>query len=707
MNNLIHLFEEDRMKKQEKEMYHDYVRAPFPKGDERWKDMFDIKKYNKLVHIYHNQKGEALYGVCRYDNWINPSTGKKDKLIFQFSYCSNKKNFVKANLWKQEAHLYDEHLMAESKLDTCGIVEGEKKMNSAKKYFPQVFWSCFSGGVQNIDNVDDWTVLNAFKTLVLWADNDKGGKDSFLKLAQWLSDNLDSEVKIVDLPRTLPSKWDLGDKRDDDNINIHNMFHNALSIDEYVSFNNLTRDIENNRYVFVKSSGDGYHDRLTNEIVREKVINNLYKRDNTLRGKASDQLHQRDCEVVDGYAFHPSDKEKIKFGNEIFLNRYKPVNFVPLSAEELDSLDEDIQFILNHIFRLCNKDESNFEHLLSTIAHDIQFPEKNRKWCVLISSKQRYGKSFLFYLLEKLYGEANCESGIETDDFVDKYRDWMLNCNAVFCHEFSWSSREGKFMSKLKRLVTETSHKVETKYKTKIKFLGAYNIWLASNDPIPITLGGDDGRFHIINIEETPEELLVEVNNPNYYKELFSLLANRVSVNRIYNYFKNYKINYEIFDHNRAPKSEAKRETQDAGLQQWMKDLNELLRGGLQPFTRDFTCERWILDELRRKENGNVNYGSRFYGVDEEKIRIYFHEINAKRINNGIQIALGDDPTRRKMWAVKNQMYWKNCTDKRLMRLHMEGKYDPPPLFINASNEAQKENLTNGGNYVFHKEANG
>ena len=47
MNNLFHLFEEDRMKKQEKEMYHDYVRAPFPKGDERWKDMFDIKRFKK------------------------------------------------------------------------------------------------------------------------------------------------------------------------------------------------------------------------------------------------------------------------------------------------------------------------------------------------------------------------------------------------------------------------------------------------------------------------------------------------------------------------------------------------------------------------------------------------------------------------------------------------------------------------------------
>ena len=125
MNNLLHLFEEDQI--------IEYVRAPFPKDDDSWKDNFDIKRYNKKVWIYHNTKGEALYGVCRYDNWINPSTGKKDKLIFQFSYCSNKKNFVKANLWKQEAHLYDEHLMAESKFDTCGIVEGEKKMNSAKK----------------------------------------------------------------------------------------------------------------------------------------------------------------------------------------------------------------------------------------------------------------------------------------------------------------------------------------------------------------------------------------------------------------------------------------------------------------------------------------------------------------------------------------------------------------------------------------------
>ncbi len=691
MNNLSRLFEEDQI--------IDYVRAPFPKDDDSWKDMFDIKRYNKLVHIYHNLQGEALYGVTRHN--LTDEDGNKNKLIFQFSYDANSRSYVKKNLWSKESHLHNEHLMADSKLDVCGVVEGETSMDAGKKHFPQAFWTTFSGGLQNIDKVEDWSVLNAFKTIVFWSDADKGSREQFLLLAQMLDDKLDSEVKIVDLPRNLPKDtWDLANKTDDDGIDIHGLFNNAVPIKEYVSFNNLNRDIKNNRYVFVKSSTDGYHDRLTKELVNEKVINNLYKRDRTLRGKASDQLHNRNCEVVDGFAFVPSNKEIVKVGNETFLNKYRPVNFVPLSEDERENLEEDLSPVLAHIFRLCDKDDFNYKHLLSTIAHDVQHPERNRKWCVLFSSKQRYGKSFLFYLLEKLYGEANSDSEVETDDFVDKYRDWMMSCNSVFCHEFSWPARDKKFFSKMKRLITETKHKVETKYRTKIKFRGAYNIWLASNDPVPLNLGKGDGRYHVIRIEETPQELLAEVNNPNYYKDLFKLLEDRYFLNKVFDYFNNYKIDYKIFDYNVVPVTKAKQDMQDAGLEQWMKDLNELREKKLPPFKRNFTCEFHILEELRKKENGRAGYGSMFYGVDEEKIRIYFDEINAKRLNKGIQIALPGDPTRRKMWIVENQHFWVNCTDKKLMRLHMEGKFDPPPLLVHASNEAQEEKSLNGGDYA-------
>ena len=229
----------------------------------------------------------------------------------------------------------------------------------------------------------------------------------------------------------------------------------------------------------------------------------------------------------------------------------------------------------------------------------------------------------------------------------------------------------------MKRLITEPNHKVETKYKSKIKFHGSYNIWLASNDPVPINLGSHDGRYHIIRIEETPKELMAEVNNPNYYKDLFKLLENKDFLNKAYDYFKNYKIDYTIFDRNHVPITDAKQDIQDAGLEQWMKDLNELRENNFPPFKRDITCERHILEQLRINNNGNVRYCSRFHGVDEEQIRIYFDEINAKRINNGNQIALGEDKTRRKYWAIRNQEFWKNCTNKKDMRLHMEGKFNP------------------------------
>ena len=120
-------------------------------------------------------------------------------------------------------------------------------MDAGKKHFSQAFWTTFSGGLQNIDKVDDWGVLNAFKTIVLWSDADTGSRDEFLKLAQSLNDELDAEVKIVDLPRNLPSnKWDIADKRNDDGIDIHNLFLNSVPIDDFVSFNNLQRDVKNN-----------------------------------------------------------------------------------------------------------------------------------------------------------------------------------------------------------------------------------------------------------------------------------------------------------------------------------------------------------------------------------------------------------------------------------------------------------------------------
>ena len=57
MNALLGLMEQNSIEKSyngirraKKEL--EYFPAPFPEGDESWKDMFDIKRYNKQVDLY-------------------------------------------------------------------------------------------------------------------------------------------------------------------------------------------------------------------------------------------------------------------------------------------------------------------------------------------------------------------------------------------------------------------------------------------------------------------------------------------------------------------------------------------------------------------------------------------------------------------------------------------------------------------------------
>ncbi|MDQ5883794.1 MAG: Toprim protein [Pseudomonadota bacterium] len=90
------------------------------------------------------------------------------------------------------------------------IVEGEKTAEAAKALLPEyavVTWSGGCGAVQK----SDWTVLKD-RDVTVWPDNDKPGFNAAVKIADLLNAQGNQETKIVDLPPTLPHKWDLADK---------------------------------------------------------------------------------------------------------------------------------------------------------------------------------------------------------------------------------------------------------------------------------------------------------------------------------------------------------------------------------------------------------------------------------------------------------------------------------------------------------------
>lgn len=104
------------------------------------------------------------------------------------------------------------------------IVEGEKTCEAARLTFKDHAVITWSGGVGAV-NKSDWNVLNN-REVTIWPDHDKPGLNAAQKIAEVLQNNGNENVAIVDLPSTLPAKWDLADRVPDD-INLKNLLQES------------------------------------------------------------------------------------------------------------------------------------------------------------------------------------------------------------------------------------------------------------------------------------------------------------------------------------------------------------------------------------------------------------------------------------------------------------------------------------------------
>jgi DNA primase len=108
------------------------------------------------------------------------------------------------------------------------IVEGEKTCDAARanplfKDMSVVTWNGGCGAVQK----SDWSVLKD-RHVIVWPDNDKPGLNASHKISEILKAQGSQNVQIVDLPATLPHKWDLADKVPD-GANLKDIFEKTLT----------------------------------------------------------------------------------------------------------------------------------------------------------------------------------------------------------------------------------------------------------------------------------------------------------------------------------------------------------------------------------------------------------------------------------------------------------------------------------------------
>ncbi|MFI0478303.1 MAG: AAA family ATPase [Candidatus Rhabdochlamydia sp.] len=134
-----------------------------------------------------------------------------NKITPTLTYCQNDKGETQ---WRWQGFGNDRPLYGLDQLRQKPeapvlVVEGEKTAEAAKVLFPDHAVVTWSGGCGSVHK-SDWSVVKN-RNVIIWPDNDQPGLNAAAKIAEILNAQGNEHVKTVDLPSTLPHKWDLAD----------------------------------------------------------------------------------------------------------------------------------------------------------------------------------------------------------------------------------------------------------------------------------------------------------------------------------------------------------------------------------------------------------------------------------------------------------------------------------------------------------------
>jgi len=212
----------------EKDPVRNYTSSPSTKGNsyqkQEWVPIFPTPSMSINLqaepHLLYMLKGRQETARYQYKDADRNMLGyvvrledeQGNKITPTLTYCQNDKG-EKQWRWQgfgKDRPLYGLDQLKQNPEASVLVVEGEKTAETAKTLFPDhavVTWSGRCGAVQK----SDWSVLKN-RNVIIWPDNDQPGINAAVRIAEILNKHGNEHVKTVDLPSTLPHKWDLADQ---------------------------------------------------------------------------------------------------------------------------------------------------------------------------------------------------------------------------------------------------------------------------------------------------------------------------------------------------------------------------------------------------------------------------------------------------------------------------------------------------------------
>jgi len=663
----------------------------FPDNDNSWHDAILHKVGNHPQHRlngiwkWHNKDGRIKFVKYRIDHY--DENGKfLTKDVLPLSRFNNQWDY--SLRWKTDHPLYNLPGLIETTKKSI-VFEGEKTTESAIKLLPDYFPTTYSGGHKSWKTTD-WKTLKG-REVIFFPDNERKAIFEFNKIAQYLISELKCDAKVVQLPDGLPKNWDVADRLPFE-IDLVELIESAEVPEELSSYSDLKADIKSKRWVHIGDSVRLYWDRKLRKTTIDKNLKLWYKNDPThTKGQADVILHEHRVDKVDSLSFIPINQEIITEGNKTFINAYRKKEFPEIKGEY------DISIFRNHLWIMSDRNQEVFDYLEDMIAHDLQKPEENRTWCLLLKSEQGVGKSVLFKMIEKLHGSFNCK-WLETDELVDKYRPWLTRCYVAFVNEIDMSN-EGKGskrskLAKLKNLITEDVHSVEEKYINTFQHRCHYRFYLATNEGVPLDLARDDRRAMFVKINVLKRHLIED--DPDYFNKLWAFHYDDRKINEVHHHYKNVHKISARFEVNVPLKTDAKAMLIHAGRDQGFKELDMMFLSKEGVFKFDIVNSRDIYEQIQMAEQEQQTM-MRF--MTERKITDWFNDISG--FNFPKPFSKNVNGQQQRWWAIRNQDFWRQARNQDLMliRAHFDGNLDP----LHDKREQAKlfdEQTTSGGMYA-------
>lgn len=214
--------------------------------------------------------------------------------------------------------------------------------------------------------------------------------------------------------------------------------------------------------------------------------------------------------------------------------------WTPFKNELIQSYNhhqDGLDFFLNHINIMCNKEPLLFDYVIKWISHMIKFPYKKSGSMLVFIGAQGTGKSSLILLLKQLIDE---EKVFET---TNPSRDVWGNFNSIISNKYLINLNELNRKQTLesdeflKSLITDNTITINQKGKQAYTINSYHRFITTTNNYNAFTTSRDDRRKVFINCSNELK------NNNSYFNNFYHYLNDRDVIKTLFEFFKSIDIN--------------------------------------------------------------------------------------------------------------------------------------------------------------------